>query len=553
MIGMKTDFVLAFVLMLLLASEFAFAATASDAALQVTGYSVVPTKVYPGTKGYVQLTIENTGSGTASGIKLDYSDSYAHKIISTYPSDIAAGSNSQVSIPFTIPQDFNSGMMLYTISAYYLATPEGGSSKSTTFSVPVVISQNEILQVDTLSIGKASLSPGEKVSVDLEIRNTGGIVNDLTISCPLNSSFSIEGSTRKYVGSIPSDSAKNVTIELVSSSLASVGQYLIPLTFSYMDALQNQTTPPLYVGAVNVLDPSSHFRLSLDPMSTAEIGAAVDFKLAIENIGTSETSAIVDVSSTSVFTPLGASKIYFGSIEPGKTAYETVSLGIDASASSGYYELPVNVTLGTGKTFTHEVGIRVEATPEIKITGEVSTSTTGSEIVIQVSNVGNTAIRSVYAVVDYGGSKTEKFIGTMAIDDYSTITVSASSSGTANMSGTMPQPGASSGASVPQQNGSRQSNTTQQVNRTQQATGKAKVTVTFKDEQNQPHTVIQEVSINSAGAGQTSFASRTTAKSSGIIFGLDAIQLGAIVLVAAGGGYYLYRRRKRKLDLDIDK
>jgi hypothetical protein len=424
---MRIMFISAFLMMLLVLANFGFAATASEAALQVTGYSVVPSKVYPGTKGYIQLTLENSGSGTASGIKLDYSNSYTYKTLSIYPGDIEVGANSQVSIPFEIPQELSTGMILYNINVYYLATSGGGSSKMTTFSVPIVVSQNEVLKVGTLSMGKESLSPGEKISVNLNIRNTGGTINDLSISTPQNSSFSIDGSTSKDVGSIPSNFNETLTVDLVSSSLAPIGQYLIPLTFTYQDSLQNPVTQTLYVGPVNVLDPSTQFRVSFKPRSSTEIGSAADFSLTLENDGASPTSATVDVSSTDVFTPLGGSKFYFHSIEPGKTASETVTLGISASVSSGYYELPLNVTLSTGKTFTQKMGIHVEATSEIKITGELSTSTTGSEIVIQISNTGNTPIRSVYAVADMGGVKTEKFIGTMAIDDYSTLSISTTS------------------------------------------------------------------------------------------------------------------------------
>lgn len=537
---MRMFFVSMFLLTLLLAN-FSFAAGASEASVQVTGYSVVPTTIYPGTKGYIQLTLENSGTGTASGIKVEYSNNYDYQALSVYPGDIDSGANSQVSVPFEIPTSFSGGVMLYKINVYYLATSGGGSSKQTTFSVPIVISQSEVLQVDTISTGKGTLTPGEKISVDLDITNTGGTINDLSISCPQNSSFSIDGSTRKYIGGISSNSVKRVTIDLVSSSLASVGQYLIPLTFTYTDALQNPATKTLYVGPVNVLDSSAQFKVSFEPLDSTEIGSEAKFRLTLENNGASPASAIVDVGSTSVFIPLGTSKYRMESVEPGKTATETVTMGISSSVSSGYYELPLNITLSTGKMFTQKVGIPVEATPEIKITGEVSTSTTGSEIVIQISNTGNTPIRSVYAVADIGGVRTDKFIGTMAIDDYSTMSISATSAGMGSNSSF--QPGM--GGGVPRDvNASQYGQGGPQFNRTG-TSNTARVTVTFKDEMNQPHTVTQDVRINAAGTGISSFASRTT-RSNGIIFGLDAIQLGGIVLVAAGAGYYLYRRRKKK-------
>jgi hypothetical protein len=525
---MNKVFVASFLLLFLLLSNFAFAAS-SAAALQVTGYSVAPTKAYPGTKGYIQLQIENSGTDTASGLKVDYSSNFNYNLVSVYPGDIAAGANSQVSIPFEIPYEISTGMVLYKIEIYYLASENGGSSKSTTFSVPIVVSQSEILQVNTLSAGGGTLSPGDKVTVLLEIKNTGGTINDLTISTPSNSSFSIGGSTRKTVGSISSNSSVNVSLELVSSSLASIGQYLLPLTFTYMDALQNPATQTLYAGPVTVLDPSSQIRVRLEPTSSTEIGSAAEFNIIIENGGTSATSAIVEVDSTSAFTPIGSSKLYIPSIEPGKTASGKVTIGISASIESGYYELPLNVTLGTGKTFLQSVGVHVEATPELKISGEMSTSTTGSEIVIQISNTGNTPIRSVYAVAEMGGTKVEKFIGTLNIDDYSTLSIPLTTFDTSTTG--MPARNASAGV-MPQ-------------NRTAQG-GAVKVTITFKDEQNQPHTVKQDVSISSGGTRQTTgtFPQRTT--NSGVIFGLSALQLGGIGVVIAIAAYLVYRKKFRK-------
>ncbi|MFH1470214.1 MAG: hypothetical protein ABIF01_00540, partial [Candidatus Micrarchaeota archaeon] len=84
------------------------------------------------------------------------------------------------------------------------------------------------------------------------------------------------------------------------------------------------------------------------------------------------------------------------------------------------------------------------------------------------------------------------------------------------------------------------------ANRTM-AGGSAKVTVTFKDEQNQAHTVTEDVRISATSTVRTTSSTFTprSAGNGGILFGLDAIQLGGIALVLVAG-YILYRRRKKK-------
>jgi len=542
---MKAGFVFVFLLIIAMFSEFGYAASSSEAVLQVTGYSVVPSKAYPGTKGYMQLTLENSGTQTATGITAEYSNSYTYQAISVASSDIGAGATSQISIPFEVPAESGTGLLLYKIKIYYFSS-DVGNTKTTTYSIPIEVSQDQILQVDTLSMGKESLSPGEKVSITINIINTGGTINDLSITTPQNSSFSIDGSTRKYVGSVSSNSNKTITLDLASSSLASVGQYLIPLNFNYDDSLQNPSNQTLYVGPINVLDPFSQLRVSLESLSSTEIGSQAEFNLVLENDGSGSTSAIVDIISTDQFTPLGGSKLFFSAIESGKKASMKVKLGISSSISAGYYELPLNITLGTGRTFIQKVGVPVSATPEIRITRDTSTSTTGNEIVIQIANTGNTAVRSMYVLIEYGGTKTEKFIGTLSIDDYTTISVTSSGTSgnfTGSPSGAFPNAQYGRNASA---NSQQIQNRSQSSNQTVQMSGNVIVTVTFKDEQNQPHTVTQTISASSSGIRQVSASTtQRSTQNKGIIFGLSLLQIAGIIALA-GIAFFAYKKYYKK-------
>ncbi len=510
-------FFILFAMLLLAPMTYVVEAAASDAALQVTDYSLVPQNIYPGSKGYIQLTISNTGSDTATGITVQYSNNFDYKLKSQSTGDINSNSNSQISVPFQVSTDFSSGVLLYKIEIYYQSSQSGGESKLTTYSIPIIVSQNEILEVNTLSLSKKTISPGEKVSVELEIRNIGGTINNLAITSQSDSSFSIDGSTRKSVGNLPSNSTKVVTLNLASSSLTVIGQYMVPLTFTYEDSLQNTVTQTLQVGPVSVLESSTQFRVTMDPLTYAEVGSQATFYLQLENTGSDPISAIVDISSTNTFIPLGSNRIYFDSVEPGKKVSENVTLGISASAASGYYELPFTVTLSSGQIVSQKVGVVVQATPEITLTAESSQSTTGNDIVLQISNTGNSPIRSVYVTAEYGGTKTEKFIGTLDLDDYSTMTLNSGS-----MFG-------------------------MRDNTTQRMAPKINVMMSFRDEQNQQHTLLEEVSISTRATSSTAtsiFTTRQRTNNDGL-FGFSWIQIGAGILLVAAG-YYLYRRSKKK-------
>ncbi|MFH1448709.1 MAG: hypothetical protein ABIG39_07640 [Candidatus Micrarchaeota archaeon] len=496
----------------------------ADSALQVTDYSLIPQTVYQGSKGYIQVTIGNTGSDTATGITIQYSNNFDYDVKSMSTGDININSNSKVSIPFNVPAEFNSGVLLYKIEVYYQSSGSGGGSKLTTSSIPIVISQNEILEVNTLSLSRKTISPGEKLSIELDVSNIGGTINNLAITTPSDSSFSIDGSTRKSIGNLQSNTTKTVTLNLASSSLTTLGQYMIPLTFTYEDSLQNTVAQTLYVGPISVLDSSTQFRVNLVPLTPTEIGSQAVFQLQLKNTGANAVSAIVDVGSTKTFIPLGTNRVYFDSVEPGSEVSENVTLGISASVESGYYELPFNVTLSTGQKTAQRVGILVRATPELTITAETSQGVSTPEIVLQISNTGNTPIRSVYVVAEYGGSTTEKFIGTLDLDDYSTVTLTSTAFG-----------------------GIQAGNRTawQTDGQTRQAEPTVNVMISFRDEQNQPHTIMEEIKVGAARQAASTTSTIRQRGDTGVLFGLSWLQIGAVILTA-GVAYLLYRRTRKK-------
>jgi hypothetical protein len=486
---------------------FASPTNQSNVALQVTDYSLVPPAVYSGTSGYAKLTVTNTGSDGASGVTVYYDYSQSSTQLFTYTGDISGGSSEQITIPFKVPQQVPGGIYLVNINIYY--TPSSSTQqKQTSISIPIIVSQYEALEVTTLGSGGEVIAPGEAFPLQLSINNTGGVVNNLLVTTPQNSSFSLGGTTQKSIGNIASGTSTNVTINLISASTASLGQYTIPLIFTYQDASGNTTALTLYVGPVSILEPSTQFRLSMNPLTPTEVGSQSVLQLTIENMGTSPLSAIVDVNATSAFTPIGVSRLYFESIGSGQSVSKNITVGISNSVSAGYYELPLAISLSSGNTVTQNIGVPVTATPDLTVT---ATSQSGT-VAIQISNTGNAPIRSVYVTASskdftiVGG--VDKFVGTLNVDDFTTIslTVGAQRAGASNHTIT--------------------------------------VTTSFKDSNNIRHVVTKDVE---AGESSGNFTSTTfgNRRSNGVIFGLDWIEIigGIVVIVIA---YLAYRHFRKK-------
>ena len=504
--------------LLLLLAGLSFAATDTSSTtttsgepnLQVTNYTVVPESVYPGTTGYVQITVHNSGDAAAGSVIAYYE--YGGST-SLYVGDVSSGGTVQFPIPFKVSAQSAGGVQLVSVKILYsYSVSHGTSSKQTSISVPLVVGQYSPLEVRTVSMGSTAIAPGETLALELELRNTGGVVNGVVITTPANSSFSIEGTTQKSIGSIATNTTKSVSLSLVSSTGTDTGTYTVPLVFTYQDALNRPTEITLYVGPVSVLESSTQYRVGINPLTPAEIGSEAVFELTLENTGSSPISGTLDINSTEVFTPLGMQRLYFDSVPAGATVKRNITLGISSSKSAGYYTLPIILTTTAGQPTTFNVGVAVLATPEITVGVDSESGTTQ----VQVANTGNTQIRSVYVIAKWSGSNrtSESFMGTMNVDDFASIAMD-----------TAIQPSSS-----------------------------IDVEIRFKDSNNLPHIVRKTLTVGgTAGAaigtqnGASSFRRNNTASGP---FGLfsntggsaDFVTPIIILVVVVVVGYFAYRR-----------
>jgi len=295
-------------------------------------------------------------------------------------------------------------------------------------SVPLLVKQYKPIDVTVVEMKGLSIAPGEKLPLTLNVKNTGGVVNNLVISMPANSSFAIDGGAEKTVGTIPYNSSVNVSFTLASSSDTKTGTYPVGVDFTYQDALNQPTSDIIYIGPVSVLEASTQYRLTLAPRdSPVEIGAQEPFTLTLENAGGSPISGAIDINSTAVFTPIGAQRLYFENVPVGGSASMDITIGIGATQSAGYYTLPVRLTPNSGQAVSYNMGIAVAATPEITVTLDSS----GTVPSVQVANTGNSQIRSVYASAKASGSQTasESFMGTLNVDDFATLSLGSAAAG----------------------------------------------------------------------------------------------------------------------------
>ncbi|MDD2655344.1 MAG: CARDB domain-containing protein, partial [Candidatus ainarchaeum sp.] len=504
----------------------------STPVLQVTEYSIVPENPYPDSTAQLQVTIKNSGDTSATGTNIYYTYMVDEKW-GIYVGDIGAGAEAVTSVPFKVPSSVSSGVVVVKLDIYY---GENGvrSGKVSTVSIPIEIRQQHGLMVETIS-AEDYVQEGETFDAEIRITNTGGTMRGVSIGTPDDSSFRLSGTTQQAVGDVLAGTSVDVPLSLVALSSAEPGKYSIPLEITYYDSLQNEITETAYVGPVSIADPSEQYRMTFAPVDGSEIGSQAQFTLGIENRGSEAQSVVAEIGENDVFTPIGSSKIYFDGIMPGETRVETVALGIEASSSSGYYTIPITISDGE-ESFTYEVGVAVEATPEITLTAETeaassssSTSTDaaasvmgggGTQVTIRIANTGNTPIRSVYvSALDGNGvvvtGTKDKFIGTLNVDDFGSFQTTVRANGACTDGCVLP------------------------------------IVITFKDADNAEHTVSKEVVVTGEGAGAVSGGAAAGAAGafegrragSTLPFGLSIFHVaGAVVL--AGAAWFGYKKWK---------
>ncbi|MGV8176212.1 MAG: hypothetical protein ACP5NX_00205 [Candidatus Bilamarchaeaceae archaeon] len=502
---------------------------AGTSSMQVTGYSTVPSSVYPGSTGQIQITLGNSGSDTATAITLYYDDStiYGNTRGSVSVGDIGAGGTTLASIPFAIPSSHTGGVYLVPINIYY-SDSGGKSSKSLPLTLSISVSQRQVLEAKTLSISRNVVQPGDAFTANIQIINDGGTTKNVVIKSPDNSSFTLDGASQQRVGDVPFNGSVTESVVLRASSSAGAGRYMLPLVVEYQDANQNTVSQTIYIGPVSVSDSSIQFDVNMVPAGVTEVGLEAKFKVSVTNRGSTSTSVVLDMNQSSVFTPIGNGRVYIENLEPGETQERTVSLGVSPSASAGYYSFPVLVS-ANGASYLQSMGVVVYASQELTITTttqptSVSPGSSGVTALAQISNIGNSAVRSMYMSVASTNDitvsgTTDKFVGTLNVDDFATFQFTISVPG-----------------------------------KTAPGTYKVPIKITFKDTTNAQHTIEKDAvvvvggSVSASGQAQGASGVSTgaygTRRNSGILETLGPIGTVIVLAVVAVLGYFGYKRYK---------
>jgi hypothetical protein len=113
-------------------------------------------------------------------------------------------------------------------------------------------------------------------------------------------------------------------------------------------------------------------KFDVDSDNTVKLGSVSDINVVVKNMGNGGARHVmVKLDMSAPFTPARTSEIYLGDFSGGDSKNATFSVSVDSKTDSMVYKIPLKITYlddnGTEKTVSRDIGVRVDETPELKV------------------------------------------------------------------------------------------------------------------------------------------------------------------------------------------
>ncbi|MEM5879141.1 MAG: hypothetical protein QXU74_01470 [Candidatus Aenigmatarchaeota archaeon] len=336
----KKIFLTILILIFLLTFESAFA----DPIIQAT-FSVYPASIYPGSDGYIQMTLKNTGNAVANQVKISRVSSDAPiKISGDWISELGGLSIGDTAIAvfkFSVLNTASPGLYNVKFQIDYCQ-----DSVCRTITPNAIINIQSPSTVQLLSISPSSLKPGERTNMTFTIANTGNLqINNLIFTWSASNYILPVGyDNRALISSLPPKSIYEITREVAVSSSATPGIYPIAITFQYTDKSGANQTIASTAGIE--ITGETDFEVSVQEASSSSV------TLTIANTGMNPAySVLVRIPRQESFIVVGTSSSMVGNLNPGDYTFATFQL-LNLPNTTGTRNLLVEIS------YTDAIGLR---------------------------------------------------------------------------------------------------------------------------------------------------------------------------------------------------
>ncbi|MDY6966556.1 MAG: NEW3 domain-containing protein [Halobacteriota archaeon] len=367
----------------------------SGPSLQTT-YSVNPAVITPGSDGYIQLTVKNSGDSTASNIKITVGD---------WPDEIkrsggrvanlgalSASGSATVPFKFSVPETTSTGLYIvdFEIDYYDNSTVSSVNQKA-------VITIQTPPRLELISVEPDTLNAAEKTKLEFELENNGkDPINDIAISWqfPDDLILPLGSDNHLLIPSIGAGEKIKVPVDIIVGSATTPGVYPLTIGIEYYDR----------AGIKQVI--SSQVGILVSSITDFEVvvqdSTATSTTLAIANIGANTAySTVVKIPEQAGFKVSGSSATTIGNLDAGDYTLATFQVASIRSTSGRMNNLIVEIS------YTDDFGERIKVLKEVEVGGELTTGPNDGELDERRSQAMGTTSQSssslVYIVVGLVG------------------------------------------------------------------------------------------------------------------------------------------------------
>ena len=319
-----------------------FPLVASQPSLQ-TSSSVTPDNLFPGCKGFLTISVMNSGTSTAKSVTIRINPTLGIKF-QRYEFNLGylePGKSKQISVSFEIDENVRKPNLVVFYTVTYGEVPE---KKTIDSSVGLTITEKPQIEVAAINFTDEELEPGDEATMHLLIKNSGLCeARDVSVTVDFdNSPISLVNSGNvAYLGKLTSGSSKATSFQILVDREAEVRTYPLTIQVSYLDCNGNEETKT-YTASIKVygkpeidviLDETTNFYPGISGRSEITI------TVANRGVGSARFVSLKFDSDL----PLMKQQEYIGTIDPDD--YESVDIPVNLqNVKPGTYTLNVTVS-----------------------------------------------------------------------------------------------------------------------------------------------------------------------------------------------------------------
>lgn len=401
------------------------------AGLSISGYTLSPEVVEPGTSGFLQITVENTGAQEASvqNVLIEVSSVEGLGIDRSFSvGDLESGASVIVSVPFSASEEMKSGFYTIDVDAtgiateYYLTTNGETSSKTETFqksaSIPVQVVDQPILSVSLSDESLEDLTP-EKIT----ITNTGGAAKRIEVKI-LNEGVGFLNTGKLYVESMNGKAEAETTLDARG---AEEGAAKLQFELTYQNELGTRSTEVIEV-PVTIKKSEGNFAFAQkEPIVTGE---NEELLLSLKNSGNAISDLRFTFGTEEAYL-IGMNEYVVGDVAAGETKALSVPMKVNLAPGTQNIALELSwEESGENRVATVNIPVEVISNANVGVyleaeSAPLSAGSTNS-LSVTISNLGSydiqgTTVRLESEAFTLETIQPEQFIGELESDDFSSV------------------------------------------------------------------------------------------------------------------------------------